>query len=407
MSPDSQSRSRRWLLRTLTTALSAGLAGCGANKNPRTPTRTVSETATASSTETPPTTPWPTDSPTDTLVPSPEPEPQSPEIAGDTEVEWSRIFDGRIHTDGVAVEKSSVVVSAGSAVVRLDTDGTTVWRRSFKNVAAAPVVDEKTTYVGYDNGSFAALSTETGESHWHFTGPDSGTGPRRLFERAGTLYAFDDGATLSAFDTDTRQTERLGTISTSPSTEGLVGATLTDDTAFATTDAGVLGARRLSDGAVVWPEISLAMAAVTAPVVDDGTLYVGEQESLIAIDPATGERQWTAQDAPSPGCISSVVDDTLYGFGDDTLYAVGTDGTVQWSTQTDSRDGVATAVGTDRVFVATADHVTALDRATGDRRWQASFQADPEFADITGVRVGPDDSVLVTTPRGELFSLSA
>lgn len=116
---------------------------------------------------------------------------------------------------------------------------------------------------------------------------------------------------------------------------------------------------------------TVPLAATNTPTVDDGTVYVGSaDDAVLALDAATGERQWRFPIAP--------------GFEDDT----------PWSTAT--IDG-----GT--VYVRTTTTVYALDAASGDERWHAGLDGERRSRTVA---VG-EDALYVQRDRRRVVALDA
>lgn len=123
----------------------------------------------------------------------------------------------------------------------------------------------------------------------------------------------------------------------------------------------------------------------------DGTLFSGTYRdtdgflgrwTLCALDPATGEREWSRDvdgygvggrySAGSPHL--TVADGRVYfGTGPATLYALdAADGSVEWTYQPEegaTATGHAPVVDGSRVYFVNLSRVVALDAATGDEAW--------------------------------------
>ncbi|MFD1525580.1 outer membrane protein assembly factor BamB family protein, partial [Halolamina salina] len=132
-------------------------------------------------------------------------------------------------------------------------------------------------------------------------------------------------------------------------------------------DRGVYALDR-RDGEILWSVPGLR--AFRAPARSGSLLLVPVKSELVALDAATGERQWrtaTRDDRPAfpppagLGARLALSDgETVHGIDRDT-------GEKQWSTDLDSPDRPA-VVG-DSVLVG-ADGVVALDLADGSERWR-------------------------------------
>lgn len=144
----------------------------------------------------------------------------------------------------------------------------------------------------------------------------------------------------------------------------------------------------------------------------DGTLYgqetfPGGSGGILALDAATGEREWVFGETGGFSTYTEpVVGDAVYvGFGDDAIgsgagavHAIETaDGTERWQTDTGSIYHPPRLLD-DGVFVADdVGQVTALDAASGDRRWTVTpVDADPR-PPATEVRAVVDGTVYAAT----------
>jgi outer membrane protein assembly factor BamB len=119
-------------------------------------------------------------------------------------------------------------------------------------------------------------------------------------------------------------------------------------------------------------------ASLSAPVVADGTLYVGGDDGVVrAFDARTGEAQWQT----SVGAAAStphVVDGQVVVPTASAIVALGTDGAgPQWQVETPARRGIVVA-DHGIYYVATGEEtmVVARERSDGTERWRAPIQ-DP------------------------------
>lgn len=324
-------------------------------------------------------------------------------MSGDTELLWEVVVGSGAEAYSLTTDDGRIFLAANDGgLVRLGADGQVVWEaldRS-ESVRASPLVDGDTVYTA--GRTVFAVSAGTGATRW--TAGET-YGSVELFLRDDTLYAVGGG--VFAVDLDTHRVEKRSDVPTSPQSLGTVGATVFDGVAYVATDGGLLMNRRLADGEPIWRERTFGYSSVTPPVAGDETLFVGTDDGVRAIDPATGADRWVAAGTTSGDALSQrVTDGTLYGFGAGTLHAVRTDGTVQWSAPVEAKYGVDLAVGDDRVFLATADRVTAFDRATGRQQWRVTF-GDGEFGSVEAVAFLPEPPVVVVVSRADAVGLRA
>jgi len=108
---------------------------------------------------------------------------------------------------------------------------------------------------------------------------------------------------------------------------------------------------------------------VRALVVADGTIFAGGDGGIVALDAATGTREW---EAPTPSA-------SLYIDGN-RLFTVGRGGTVaaldagsgerDWTRRLDVENGHSVLLGNERLYVGCTLRVVACDRKTGATQWQ-------------------------------------
>jgi outer membrane protein assembly factor BamB len=137
-----------------------------------------------------------------------------------------------------------------------------------------------------------------------------------------------------------------------------------------------------------------AGAGLSAPVVADGTVFVGTEDGVVhAFDAPTGDDRWRRSIGATAGA-PRVVDRTVYVPGDGALVALDArDGTERWRVGTDPLgDVVAAEHGlyyvTDDPDIEAIDErpsVVGLDHG-GDERWQTTIE-DPWQATVL---VSPD-----------------
>lgn len=128
----------------------------------------------------------------------------------------------------------------------------------------------------------------------------------------------------------------------------------------------------------------------TAPVVADGTVYVGSREGYIhALDTRDGTLRWSFETDGRPEFRPVVVADTAYALtGTSTRYRLSAidavDGTERWRTGTSEETATSLAATRETIYLVTEDepvigesrelqrHVVALDADDGTERWRFS-----------------------------------
>jgi len=140
----------------------------------------------------------------------------------------------------------------------------------------------------------------------------------------------------------------------------------------------------------------------SSPTVMDGTVYVGsDDETLYAVDAATGDQEWAEPLDPIQSS-PTVVDGTVYvGSNDGTLHAVdAATGDQEWAfTEPSDVVNSSPTMVDGTVYVGSHDETLyAVDAATGDQEWGftepsdvlfsgPTVVADPENGDSIGSRV--------------------
>lgn len=187
-----------------------------------------------------------------------------------------------------------------------------------------------------------------------------------------------------------------------PNTGGPPGPsvpTVANGRVFLASGAGIT-ALELDDGSIAWRVTDLTPATsgsttgygdeVVAPVVGpDGTVYVGAETGLVAVDPTDGSERWR-YDRPVSG-IPTVADATVFVPTQQGLAAVGTDGTEQWTVDVGGETVMPAVSG--QTVVTTDDRTRALATASGDERWSRSQTP-------TTLPVVDDDTVYLGTFEG-------
>jgi outer membrane protein assembly factor BamB len=303
--------------------------------------------------------------------------------------EWTRRVDGITDAEVVAnpvLGCGALYVPTSGGVVALSvTDGTIRWRAGdvrakwrtsrFQNPSAwgGAAVAGGTLYTvvrADDRGlrtTVAALDAETGRERWRLT-PSEGS-------YSAVAYA---GRAYVAGETDS---------------EGTVAAVS-------------------SDGAVEWTR-SLSGRAITAPTVVDGTVYVTTQRGeASALDAGTGREQWRAASPALAGEMSAPLDRGAGGFPapvrDGTVFLPDDEGIValetgtgrtRWHTDTGFHVGQPIA-GPERLLVAYRDvGLVALDPGTGERLGTAPApepRSGPVVADGRVIYVDERGRIVIT-----------
>lgn len=143
-----------------------------------------------------------------------------------------------------------------------------------------------------------------------------------------------------------------------------------DDTAFLSTDQSLI-AIDLSERAERW-SVTLDQGIDSAPTATDEAVYVlGSRGRLHAFERDSGRERWTADVPPGTKTAVAVGEDVVVAAGR-TVTAIETaDGSERWSADPDVLSGESPPViGATTAYIPDLGGISALDLATGERRWQ-------------------------------------
>lgn len=203
------------------------------------------------------------------------------------EVRWRRLTDADVTTSPTATTEG-VFVGGGyetSTVAAFDHDGTERWTHDLHEYASTPTVAGETVYYGAGDDRVVAYDAGSGEERWTAeTDGETTAAPTvrngLVFEptRGGTLYALETGDGSEAWTADLPGTARRS-------------AAATGDRIVVATEEGLAAFDRDGDGTSPWTIPTVK--AATAPVIADGTVYVGDGAVLRALALSNGEDRWT------------------------------------------------------------------------------------------------------------------
>ncbi|MGR3590313.1 MAG: outer membrane protein assembly factor BamB family protein [Paracoccaceae bacterium] len=226
----------------------------------------------------------------------------------------------RINTDPVAGQGRIFTLDAGATVTATSTEGTTLWARDLTPSAdrsdqasgGGIALSNGVVYVSTSFGLLSALDAASGELRWQQKLEATGSGTPTV--QGDLVYLVSGGETAWAIETATGRV-RWQT-STAPDQSNVLGGSapvVTDQLAIFAFGNGEVQATFRQGGLRVWDAVvsgqrrfsALARVAdITGdPVLAGDTLYVGTHSGrMVALNAASGERLWTAQD----GAISPV-----------------------------------------------------------------------------------------------------
>jgi outer membrane protein assembly factor BamB len=301
----------------------------------------------------------------------------------------------------------TVATAGGVLSARTAADGTEAWR------VTAPAADgpsrrefgsRAATGRGFllREGTLFAISGRFDGLHRfgdavHAVDPVDGTerwryAPGRSYAAFGIVGAVD-GAVVVGDNDDALGSGDHRTVAIDAATGGVRWSNTSGDVlagtvgagAAVTADATTLSAYDAGDGAVRWTRDLPGVRWLD--LVGGASLYAGVGGSrLVAVDPATGETRWElAADAGD-----AIVDEAVY-LGGARVRRVAPDGDVVWASDPPELERLA-ALGPDRLFVAGEGVVGALSRSTGAEEWRIEVDAS-----YTPTVTAGDGSVVVGT----------
>ncbi|WP_175480119.1 outer membrane protein assembly factor BamB family protein [Natrinema salaciae] len=125
-------------------------------------------------------------------------------------------------------------------------------------------------------------------------------------------------------------------------------------------------------GATEW-EFETPRPIGSSPTVVDGTVYVGSSDgSMYAVNARTGEQEWRFDSRGPISASPTVVDGSVFfGNRDHSLYAIDSEtGEEEWEYKTSSNVTTASTVVDGTVYTSIGSAVVAVDATTGDEVWE-------------------------------------
>ena len=157
----------------------------------------------------------------------------------------------------------------------------------------APVVDGDMVFAGLDNGKVIALSLTTGELLWTTTvAPSHGrTEIERLVDIDSPVRVVGDDVFVVGYQGRIAMLAReTGQLWWGRDLSSHRGLTVDSDTLYVTTADSTVVALRRRDGTPVWSQEAMLRRSLTAPVLADGALVVGDFEGYLHwLDVTTGQ----------------------------------------------------------------------------------------------------------------------
>ena len=343
---------------------------------------------------------------------------------------WSQFHFGPQHLGYNAFENVLTAANVGTMQMR--------WKAHTGAIAySSPVVEDGIVYAASTDHSLYALDAATGRSLWSAV-----TGGQIVSSPAvanGMVYVGSADYNLNAFDSETGQLiwqTSLGGVGSSPTVVN--GVIYVESYVPSNGGDNYIHALDGTTGQPIWSQnLGFTPSAPLAPAVDNGILYftfsnqwlwdfelngqgilakvmscssspavtnavvyVGEGDSLAAINASSFAVMWTAGTSGTITSTPAVANGVVYvGSSDHNLYAFNTiTGAQVWSAPTSgpviSSPGVANGV----VYVGSDDHnIYAFDAATGIELWvgETAGSVNSSPAVVNGVvYVGSEDGYL-------------
>ncbi|WP_435333441.1 PQQ-binding-like beta-propeller repeat protein [Haloarchaeobius sp. TZWWS8] len=315
---------------------------------------------------------------------------------------------GGANGNGDPPSGSHIRPKTGQNLYALGTDGSERWRFEADAGVFEPTVAESGVYVatGWNAGTHGVdqrvVRVEGGESRWQTEKTGSylsllATEGDRVFVCTGDDAIGMSGESMFALDGDGTEAWRM-------ESGDVRDATLHEGNLVYSVANSVTTMISAADGETVWTHPGAPVGG--EPELGDGLLLLDAVEQdgngdypVLGVDPSDGTERWRyASDEGDEGpfvCPGGVIDGgqvvgTEYGgllFGLDA-----TDGAEQWTYPVSGETRDAPAVTADTAFVTGMDgSLHAVNRETGERRWQSSITGIPRGVATTG------DSVVVWT----------
>ena len=234
-------------------------------------------------------------------------------------------------------------------------------------VVYAPVTDDKRVYLALRSGYIGAYDLADGHGLWDkemvATVPLAASG-ETLFVAAGEAIHALRGSDGAIAWTVPR---------VKPAAPLIVGG----NWLVAVTDTEVL-AIHAKDGQVVWRHP--AGAVKLAPAIDGDEVYLGAQDGrVVALKLDDGRQIWEKYLEGGVTAIAAYRGHVYAGAGDKQFYCLhARNGSLAWTFRVGALTTGRISADDEHVYFASLDNVVrALDRTTGNRRWQAPMRERP------------------------------
>jgi len=207
--------------------------------------------------------------------------------------------------------------------------GAMIWTRSLPRfVEHAPALSDNVLYAGSFDGNLYALNAATGAVDWTFAAGGNVVGIYGPAVADGTVYvsgASGKSNTLYALSSKTKRVLWRFTV-VNNRTIGFTDPVVAYGTVYINGGDGGQGiaayALDANNGKMLWKH-SLTCCVFDTAAVADGVLYFSSNETVVALDAASGKKLWQSRSAFDPVVASpTVINGRLFsGSSDSNLYA--------------------------------------------------------------------------------------
>ena len=247
--------------------------------------------------------------------------------------------------------------------------GEVAWTVALPVSAAAPgALDEAHLYVPLEDGRVLALDRETGATRWTRV-TDTPATPLSV---GGTLFV-PTAAGLEALDAATGRPRWTARVPGGP-----VAPLVALDGAVAGMSAlGVVAAVGGARGEILWRR-DLGPSSIHVLAAADGRLYATLDDGrLVALAADDGRVLWERRLPGVLGAPGAAAGYVLVGSSDNALFAFDGRGSLVWRWRTGG-DVIGAAIGPDRAYFTALDNrLRAVDRGSGNQRWQIPLPTRP------------------------------
>jgi len=328
--------------------------------------------------------------------------------AANPEQQWTFQTNSNVRTSvAVGSESAFFGTEAGALYAVSAADGTERWRFETAGDVVSPAVSDGVVYFGSSEQLYA-LNAKDGSEKWSFEPQDHLGFDSPLTVSEDTVYMGDSGGTVFAVLKDTGDRKWVFDEGDYFGYQPAVvdGSVFVADSTWEP-DPNHQQLYKLSaaDGSIQWEFDTDDRRAMTAPVVSDGTVYLGTRRQngtavYYAVSASDGTEQWRADAGEDAPMSPAVADGTVYlerwrSPVDIGIAAVSaSDGTEQWFVSTANSPVGVTITESSVVIVDVSGTVSALSRLDGTKQWEYALDEttfDPATVTDGRLYLGTDE----------------